>query len=140
VEGVVESITLFSTTLTHVDRSHVVVPNRKVVGEILHNYGHIRQADITVGVAYDTNLGAAFALIREVLAANARVLKDPEAIVQAIQLGESAVGVAVRPWVLVPDLTAATGEINAAVLAAFTTGGIIMPAPQRVVRLINTGT
>ncbi len=140
VEGVVESITLFSTTLTHVDRSHVVVPNRKVVGEILHNYGHIRQADITVGVAYDTNLGTAFALIREVLAANARVLKDPEAIVQAIQLGESAVGIAVRPWVLVPDLTAATGEINAAVLAAFTTGGIIMPAPQRVVRLINTGT
>ena len=140
VEGVVESITLFSTTLAHVDRSHVVVPNRKVVGEILHNYGHIRQADITVGVAYDTNLGAAFALIREALAANARVLKDPEAIVQAIQLGESAVGIAVRPWVLVPDLTAATGEINAAVLAAFTTGGIIMPAPQRVVRLINTGT
>lgn len=140
VEGVVESITLFSTTLTHVDHSHVVVPNRKVVGEILHNYGHIRQLDVTVGVAYDTNLGAAFALIREVLAANARVLKDPEAIVQASQLGESAVGIAVRPWVLVQDLTAATGEINAAVLAAFTTRGIIMPAPQRVVRLINTGT
>jgi small conductance mechanosensitive channel len=140
VEGVVESITLFSTTLTHVDRSHVVVPNRKVVGEILHNYGHIRQVDITVGVAYDTNLGAAFTLIREVLAANARVLKDPEAIVQAMQLGESAVGIAVRPWVLVQDLTAATGEINAAVLAAFTARGIIMPAPQRVVRLINTGT
>ena len=140
VEGVVESITLFSTTLAHVDRSHVVVPNRKVVGEILHNYGHIRQADITVGVAYDTNLGAAFALIREALAANARVLKDPEAIVQAMQLGESAVGIAVRPWVLVQDLTAATGEINAAVLAAFTARGIIMPAPQRVVRLINTGT
>ena len=140
VQGQVQLITIFSTTLLHADRSHVVVPNRKVVGEILHNYGHIRQADITVGVAYDTNLGAAFALIREALAANARVLKDPEAIVQAIQLGESAVGIAVRPWVLVPDLTAATGEINAAVLAAFTTGGIIMPAPQRVVRLINTGT
>src|SRR3984885_3046923 len=88
-EGVVTAITLFNTTLTHTDHSHVVVPNRKVVGEILHNYGHIRQADITVGVAYDTNLGAAFALIREALAANARVLKDPEAIVQAIQLGES---------------------------------------------------
>src|SRR5215470_17067094 len=37
VEGVVESITLFNTTLGHVDRSRVVVPNRKVVGEILHN-------------------------------------------------------------------------------------------------------
>src|ERR1700683_1538767 len=140
VEGVVETITLFSTTLTHVDHSHVVVPNRKIVGEILHNYGHIRQVDITVGVAYDTNLGAAFAVIREALAANARVLQEPEAIVQAIRLGESAVGLAVRPWVLVQDLTAATGEINAAVLAAFTTRGIIMPAPQRVVRLLNTAT
>src|SRR4029077_17051919 len=39
VEGVVESITLFNTTLGHVDLSRVVVPNRKVVGEILHNYG-----------------------------------------------------------------------------------------------------
>src|SRR4029077_15412180 len=32
VEGVVESITLFSTTLVHADRSRVVIPNRKVVG------------------------------------------------------------------------------------------------------------
>src|SRR6202142_2227243 len=37
VEGQVENITLFSTELRHADRSRVVVPNRKVVGEILHN-------------------------------------------------------------------------------------------------------
>src|SRR5271166_273141 len=43
VEGQVESITLFNTALLHADRSRIVVPNRKVVGEILHNYGKIRQ-------------------------------------------------------------------------------------------------
>src|SRR6202011_223364 len=75
VEGVVEAITLFSTTLGHVDRSRVVVPNRKIVGEILHNYGHIRQLDVTVGVAYDTDLRIPLSLIREVLQANPRVLK-----------------------------------------------------------------
>jgi small conductance mechanosensitive channel len=120
-----------------VDRSLVVVPNRKIVGEILHNYGHIRQVDLTVGVAYDTDLLSAITLIREVLGANPRILKDPEAIVQAVQLGDSSIGIAVRPWVLVQDLTPATGEINAAVLAAFNARGVVIPVPQREVRLIG---
>ena len=61
-EGTVETITLFQTTLTHPDRSRVVIPNRKIVGEILHNYGKIRQVDVTVGVAYDTELNQALTL------------------------------------------------------------------------------
>jgi len=135
VEGAVESITLFSTTLMHPDRSLVVVPNRKVVGEILHNYGRIRQLDVTVGVAYDTDLTAALAVIREVLAANPRILRDPPAVVQPLQLGESAVALAVRPWVLVQDQGAASGEVCAAVLAAFRARGVVMPFPQREVHL-----
>jgi small conductance mechanosensitive channel len=137
VEGTVHTITLFSTTLTHVDRSIVVIPNRKIVGEILHNYGQIRQCDVSVGVAYNTDLGAALSLIRDLLQANPRVLKDPPPVVQAVQLGDSSIGIAVRPWVLVPDLVPATGEINAAVLGAFATRGIVIPAPQREVRLIG---
>ena len=137
VEGVVESITLFNTTLGHIDRSRVIVPNRKIVGEILHNYGHIRQLEVTVGVAYETDLGIPLAVIHEVLAANPRVLKDPEAVVQTVQLGDSSVGIAVRPWVLVEDQVPATGEINAALLAAFRARGIVIPVPQREVRLIG---
>ena len=123
VEGVVESITLFSTTLVHADRSRVVIPNRKVVGEILHTYGRVRQLDFTVGVAYDTDLSAALAIIREVLAANPRVLQDPAPVVAPLQLGESAVALAVRPWVLVEDQGAAGGEVCAAVLEAFRARG-----------------
>ena len=50
-EGRVESINLFTTRLSHPDRSLVVVPNRKIVGEILHNYGEIRQLDLRVEIA-----------------------------------------------------------------------------------------
>jgi small conductance mechanosensitive channel len=135
VEGVVESITLFSTTLVHADRSRVVIPNRKIVGEILHNYGRVRQLDFTVGVAYDTDLSAALAIIREVLAANPRVLQDPAPVVAPLQLGESAVALAVRPWVLVEDQGAAGGEVCAAVLEAFRARGVVMPMPQREVHL-----
>ena len=56
VQGQVTNIELFTTTLLHPDQSRVVVPNRKIVGEILHNYGHVRQLDLSVSVAYGTNL------------------------------------------------------------------------------------
>src|SRR5262249_59646700 len=38
-EGEVLDISLSSTVLGHPDLSRVVIPNRKIVGEILHNYG-----------------------------------------------------------------------------------------------------
>jgi small conductance mechanosensitive channel len=137
VEGTVTTITLFSTTLTHPDRSLVVVPNRKIAGEILHNYGRIRQVDLTVGVAYDTDLPAALAVIREVLDAHPGVLRDPQAVVAPIQLGESAVAIAVRPWVAVQDLGSASGELCGAVLAALRTRGVTVPFPQREIRILG---
>jgi len=65
VEGRVETISLFNSVLSHPDLSRVVIPNRKMVGEILHNYGKIRQRDIVVGVAYDTDLNKALAAIQK---------------------------------------------------------------------------
>jgi small conductance mechanosensitive channel len=136
VEGTVETISLFSTTLAHVDRSRVVVPNRKIVGEILHNYGRIRQLDVTVGVAYDTDIKLPLQVIQEVLDANTRILKDPLPVIQTMQLADSAVYIAVKPWVAVSDQGVATGEVNAALLEAFRARGIVIPFPQREVRLI----
>jgi small conductance mechanosensitive channel len=137
VEGVVESISLFNTTLGHVDRSQVVVPNRKVVGEILHNYGRIRQVEVSVGVAYDSDLGVVVDLIRGVLQANPHVLQDPPPVVQPMQFGDSSITIAVKPWVAVQDQVQATGEIYAAVLGALRARGVVMPPPQREVRLIG---
>ncbi len=139
-EGQVHMITLFSTTLTHLDRSRIVIPNRKIVGEILHNYGTMRQLDIVVGVAYDTDMSRATAMIGEILQANPRVLRDPPPIVQPLLLGESTVSIAIRPWVAVPDYGVAAGEINKSVLEAFRESGIVIPFPQREIRLIqNSG-
>src|SRR6266853_5325424 len=74
--GQVTAIELSSTTLLHSDRSRVVIPNRKIVGEVLHNYGTIRQLDLSVGVAYDTNLPDTIAILRDILKQNPRVLKE----------------------------------------------------------------
>lgn len=136
-EGQVATITLFTTTLTHLDRSRIVIPNRKIVGEILHNFGNIRQLDIVVGVAYDTDINSALGAIGAVLQGNARVLHDPAPVVQTVLLGDSSVSIAVRPWVAVADYRAVLGELNQAVLETFRSQGIVMPFPQREVRLVG---
>ena len=128
-EGVVDVISLFSTTLRHTDLSRVVIPNRKIAGEILHDYGAIRQLDLHVSVPYETDLEDAIATARAVLATNKHVLPEPAAQVQADTLGNYAIRIAIRPWVPVPMYGTATGEINAAVVAAFRARGIEMPVP-----------
>ncbi|MCU0868196.1 MAG: mechanosensitive ion channel [Burkholderiales bacterium] len=135
VEGEVTHIRLFSTTLAHADRSNVVVPNRKIVGEILHNHGRMRQLDVVVGVAYDTDLAQAVSTLEALLRANARVLQDPPPVVQTRVLADSSIQIAVKPWVAVRDYVVAHGEINDAIVARFRAGGIVIPFPQRELRM-----
>ena len=137
VEGRVDSIQLFNTTLGHTDLSRVVVPNRKIVGEILHNYGQIRQIEVVVGVSYDTDLNQALATINEVLRGNPRVLQDPAPVIQVIMLNDSWVDIGIKPWVKVPDYVPAAGEVNQAVLETFRSRKIAMPFPQREVRILG---
>ena len=136
VEGEVVAISLFSTVLRHADLSSVVVPNRKISGEILHNYGAIRQLELAVRVGYEADLDAAARTIHEVLEANPRVLKDPAAPVLIAALGDSSVQFSVRPWVQVPDFGAATGELNRALVLAFRARGIAIPPPRQDLKLL----
>jgi small conductance mechanosensitive channel len=137
VQGQVQHIELFSTTLVHADQSRVVVPNRKIVGEILHNCGHIRQLDLSVGVSYGTDVEGAMEVIRKILAANPRVLKTPVAIVGIAALSDSSVQLSVKPWTAVPDFGPAQAEIYEAILNQFRANKIEIPFPQREVRLLN---
>jgi small conductance mechanosensitive channel len=137
VYGQVSSIELFATTLLHPDQSRVVIPNRKIVGEILHNYGTVRQLDLTVGVGYGTDLSAALAAARETLLANPRVLKTPAPAVGIASLGDSAINLSLGPWVAVPDYASAQGELYQAVVERFRAAGIAIPFPQREVRTLS---
>jgi len=135
-EGEVLDISLFNTTLGHPDLSKVVIPNRKIVGDILHNYGRIRQLALEVGVAYDTDLAAAVGAVHTVLGANPRVLQDPAPLIFVARLAES-IRIGVSPWVGVSDYVAAVGELNRAILEAFRDRRIVIPMPRREVHLVG---
>jgi small conductance mechanosensitive channel len=136
-EGTVDEIRLFNTVLSHADRSRIVIPNRKIVGEILHNYGTLRQLDVVVGVAYDSDLNLALAAVRDLLAAHPKILQQPEPMVRVLSLADSGVQISVRPWTTVEDFYSASSDITQSVLETFRQKGIAIPFPQREVRLLG---
>lgn len=136
VEGRVETIELFSVVLSHPDLSRVVIPNRRIIGEILHNYGSIRQLHLTVGVAFSTDLSRALALVREAVLDHPRVLKDPAPIIGVSTLADSSIQIAVKPWVPVVDFATAGADIYKTILERFRAAQITIPFPQREVRVL----
>ena len=136
-EGTVEDISLFSTTLAHPDGSQVVIPNRKIVGEIYHNFGTTRELCVSVGVGYDTDFDRAIAAIEQVLRANRRVLQEPVPLVQAIRLADSSVELAVKCSVAVPDYIPARGELTRAIVEVCRERGIVIPYQRRDVHVIR---
>jgi small conductance mechanosensitive channel len=137
VYGQVTDIELLSTKLVHADRSVVTIPNRKIIGEILHNYGTVRQLGLNVGVAYDTDLARALSAVHDILQENPRVLKDPEAVVGITMLDESSIKISIQPWVNVTDYGPAQLEIYQTIVDRFRAQQIDIPFPHTEVRLLG---
>lgn len=137
VQGQVKTIELFSTTLLHGDMSRVVIPNRKIVGEVLHNYGNIRQLDLSVGVGYGSNIQEVLAVVNDILAKNPRVLQSPTPVVGVSMLADFSINVAVKPWTNLADYGPAQAEIYQTILDRFRQKDIEIPFPQREVRMLN---
>jgi small conductance mechanosensitive channel len=121
VQGEVSLIELFSTTLVHPDRSRVVIPNRKIVGEILHNYGAVRQLALSVQVGYGSDLGQVLETAREVVGGNARVLRDLPPVIGVGALGAVGLTVNVGPWVAATDYVPAQAELYQGLVEALRT-------------------
>ena len=137
VQGEVINIDLPSTVLTHADRSRVVVPNRKIVGEILHNYGTIKQIKVTVSVSDPEDINATLTLIHELLAHDARALKDPAPVVGVSAVGDDGVRIAVMPWARVPDGPALEADLYKALIETLHARGIGLGVPRRDIRVVN---
>jgi small conductance mechanosensitive channel len=54
-----------------------------------------------------------------------------------VSLADSAVQIAVKPWVAVADSGAVVGELHVALVEELRARGIGIPYPQREVRLIG---
>ena len=137
VHGDVAKIDIFTTTLLHPDHSRIVIPNRKVVGEILHNFGSVRQLDLSIGVSYRTDIDATLRILRDLVIRHPQVLQDPAPIIGIAAFADSSITLSIRPWVRVAAVASTQIELNQAVLQRLQVEGVEIPFPQREIRLLN---
>ncbi|MEM7438883.1 MAG: mechanosensitive ion channel domain-containing protein [Pseudomonadota bacterium] len=133
--GTVKEITLFTTELTTVDNLQIIIPNSAVFGSSITNYSFHdrRRVDLVFGVGYGADLKAAETAIFKVLAADDRVLDDPQAFVKVSNLGDSSVDFTVRAWVERDDYFDVKCDLQRGVKDAFDKGGIDIPFPTRTI-------
>ncbi len=135
VAGTVKDISLFQTIMATPDNIKVLVPNSQAIDGVIKNFSGFdrRRADVTFGIDYDDDMDRAIAIIREIIDADPRILKDPEPFVRVVNLGESSVDIASRSWVMSADYWPVRFDITQKVKAAFDREGISIPYPHRTV-------
>jgi small conductance mechanosensitive channel len=141
IKGAVERIEIFNTILNSPDNVRVIIPNAKVTGGPIMNYTATgtRRVDLAVGVSYDDDLKKAGEVLRDVLAGEGRVLKDPAPTVAVSELGDSSVNFVVRPWVKSRDYWAVYFDLTEKIKVALDRNGISIPYPQRDVHVKQAG-
>ena len=130
--GSVEAISIFNTVLKTPDNCKVIIPNSKVTGDNIVNYSamEMRRIDLVFGIGYGDNLRLAKETLNEIIAADSRILKDPEPTVAVLELADSSVNFAVRPWVKTADYWAVYFDLTEKIKLTFDQKGISIPFPQ----------
>jgi small conductance mechanosensitive channel len=133
--GIVLEIQLFNTVFRTPDFKTVTVPNGKMNTNNIINYSHIGilRADSEFSISYSDDLLKAKKILQEILAADERVLAEPPAMVVVKELDDSAVILAVMPFVKTADYWNIQFDMNESVKLRFDEEGITIPFPQRVV-------
>jgi small conductance mechanosensitive channel len=135
--GSVDEIGLFATMMHTPDNQRVIVPNSSIIGGNITNVSALptRRVDMVFGIGYDDNIGQARDIIKAVIDADERILKDPEAGIVVGELGDSSVNINVRPWVNSADYWAVRGDFLETIKVKFDEAGISIPYPQQDVYL-----
>jgi small conductance mechanosensitive channel len=139
VAGNIEQIGIFNTSLVTPDNRVIIVPNSLVFGGNITNYSarQTRRIDLVIGIGYADAIPAARKLIQGVIDAHERVLRDPAPQILLLELAESSVNIAVRPWVNTSDYWVVRGELLERIKSALEDNGLSIPFPQRDVHLYN---
>ena len=136
VSGVVEEVKLASTILSTEGGVKITIPNKHIVGEILHNSGANRMAEGVVGISYEDNPETAIRVIKQILEKFSEIAKNPAPQIGIQQFADSSVNLGFRYWVPTVKYLQTAHAVNLSIYKAFQEAGIRIPFPQREVRII----
>jgi len=139
--GTVEEVGIFNTVLNTPDNRRVIVPNGQITSDSITNYSahETRRIDLIIGVDYSDDLKKARATLEKTLEQHDKVLADPEPVVWVMELADSSVNFAVRPWVATVDYWQVRNELLEQLKFDLEAAGCSIPFPQRDVHVHQSG-
>ncbi len=137
VSGVVEEVKLACTILTNEDGVKITIPNKHIVGEILHNSRENKIVESVIGISYDSDPEKAVEQVRQILEKFEEVQQTPRPQVGIQEFADSSINIGYRYWVPTVKYFQVSYEVNSAVYKALQEAGINIPFPQRDVHIIS---
>ena len=134
--GEVTDMTLARTEMKTLDGTLIVIPNKQIIGEIMHNYSSFKKLDLTIGVSYDSDTDKAMDIIKDIVLQEDRITKTPEPKIGISEFADSSVNIYARLWCRQSDYYDVLFSINRKVFAEFNSSGITIPFPQRDVHMV----
>lgn len=133
IAGIVKEIQMFSTILNTPDNRRVIAPNSKLFGDSIINYSaeNTRRIDLVFGVGYGDDIHKVKKIIGDILDQDERILQDPAPTIGLLELADSSVNFAVRPWVKAADYWDVYFSLQERIKERFDSEGINIPFPQR---------
>ena len=135
--GVIDNISIFTTTMTSTDNKEIIVPNGAILSNNITNYSArpTRRVDMVFGISYDDDIRKAKQLLEDIIAADDRVLAEPAPVIALGELADSSVNFLVRPWAKAEDYWDLLWDTTEAVKLKFDEAGISIPYPQMDVHM-----
>lgn len=132
--GTVKQIEIFTTKLTGLSNREIIIPNGSLSNGNIINYTTegTRRVDLVIGVGYDSDIKKTKDVLMNVLTSHSKVLKDPAPTVNVMELADSSINFAVRPWCNAEDYWAVYFGITENVKEALDAAGIEIPYPHQV--------
>ena len=133
--GTVQEIQIFHTVLKTGDNKIVYAPNGNMSNSVVTNYSqqNTRRVDFTFSMEYGEDFDRVEQVLKDIIAADERILTNPEPFIRLGEMAASSVDITVRVWVKSDDYWAVHFDLKKAVYTTFTKLDISIPFPQMVV-------
>ena len=128
--------------LKKLDGTEVIIPNETLVINPVINHSYVDRKTrvvMEVQVAYESNLEAVLALLVNIAKQHSRVLQAPEPAALITNFADSGVNMSLTVWIDDPEKgqLSLKSELYLAIWQTFKNEGIVIPYPQRELRILN---
>jgi small conductance mechanosensitive channel len=137
VTGIVEEIRLAYTLLTDEDGVQILIPNKHIIGEVIHNSQGNTLIELEIGVSYHADPVQAASLIKETITKAGLTSENMAVQVGIDTFGDSNINIAVRLWAPTDKHFQIRFRANSAIYQALKEANIEIAFPQREVRMLN---